>query len=361
MDRLPPVAKWLTKNQDQVLDKFMSLPKAFSDGKGQKRFVFVPGTRDDRCLIVAHADTVWLDEPIQLGYHDNILFSLDRNRSYTTTDIRGSKYRWGAGIGADDRAGCAIAWELRDLGHSILITSGEEQNCISSRRMMNNANWANIINGHTFAVQFDRRGYKDIVFYDVGTNTFVNYVQQHTGYTPARGTHTDIRVLCHTMCGVNISTGYYDEHRPEEKLVIDQWQNTLQVAKSWLTKKLPFFPLDKQDLYEVPHKSHSKPPVQQSSYVPPNRSSSVEQHDDEWVRDWKNRDKAQQRFEATKRQYITTKGGLVEVKAPTSFNIAETRYSETVVSCRNEDCNNSMKLWNWFESNFQCPKCKSVL
>ena len=30
------------------------------------------------------------------------------------------------GIGADDRAGCAMLWLLRDSGHSLLILDGEE-------------------------------------------------------------------------------------------------------------------------------------------------------------------------------------------------------------------------------------------
>ena len=33
------------------------------------------------------------------------------------------------GIGADDRAGCAILWLLKDSGHSLLVTNGEEIGC----------------------------------------------------------------------------------------------------------------------------------------------------------------------------------------------------------------------------------------
>lgn len=38
-------------------------------------------------------------------------------------------------LGADDRAGCAIIWLLRNLGHGILITDDEEQGSLSVEEM----------------------------------------------------------------------------------------------------------------------------------------------------------------------------------------------------------------------------------
>ncbi len=47
-------------NSTGVLDKFASLPGAISCRDGEKRnYVFVPGSREDRIVIAAHADTVW--------------------------------------------------------------------------------------------------------------------------------------------------------------------------------------------------------------------------------------------------------------------------------------------------------------
>ena len=43
-----------------VFDKFLSLDGAIPVlGGGKNNFVYVPGTRKDRVLLVAHADTVW--------------------------------------------------------------------------------------------------------------------------------------------------------------------------------------------------------------------------------------------------------------------------------------------------------------
>ncbi len=258
-DRLPSVCKWLRMTQDQVLDKFYGLPQAFSDGEGQKRFVYVPGTRTDRVLLVAHADTVWGNTNINFGFQNNIIFSLDRSVKHEVSKGSYTVTKHGKGIGADDRAGCAILWYLRSLGHSLLITSGEEQGCIGSRYLMNSKWWREELNkNHMFAIQFDRRGQKDLVFYDVGTKKFVEYVKKQTGYVPAQGSYTDIRQLCIDMCGVNISVGYYSEHQSEEKLVYDQWLNTLHTTHEWLNKpNIPRHDLDKSDKYYGPSYSYN--------------------------------------------------------------------------------------------------------
>ena len=74
-----------------------------------------------RVLLTAHADTVF-DYPEAVSR-----ISFDGQRFFTTNTY--------AGIGADDRAGCAIVWLLKDSGHSLLITNGEEYGCRSACRI----------------------------------------------------------------------------------------------------------------------------------------------------------------------------------------------------------------------------------
>ena len=151
---LPPVADWMLMSQCDVLDRFASLPDAVTAGEGQRRFVFVPGRRADRVLLVAHSDTVWEEEPIRLACLDDRKFGpILHSAEFGRQD--------GLGIGADDRAGCAILWELRNLGHSLLVTSGEEQGCIATLWIMTSEWWETELNSHRFAVQFDRRGRSD--------------------------------------------------------------------------------------------------------------------------------------------------------------------------------------------------------
>ena len=112
-------------NAESVLDEFRKLDGAkyypSSSPIDKDSFVYVPGTRKDRVLLVAHADT-FFDYPEALG---SIVIE-------EGTYFSGSK---GLGIGADDRAGCAILWLLRDMGHSLLVTNSEEYGSLAAMRI----------------------------------------------------------------------------------------------------------------------------------------------------------------------------------------------------------------------------------
>ena len=122
-----------------ILDQFLNVPISSSQGvfeifaqlpgaiwrKGEKpleQFLYVPGTREDRVVLSAHADTVWdsaygNSREAVLRYEDGIYASGNE----------------ACGIGADDRAGCAMIWALRDSGHSLLILDGEEKGKVGAR------------------------------------------------------------------------------------------------------------------------------------------------------------------------------------------------------------------------------------
>lgn len=220
-----------------VLQRFAELPGAIvqeGEGNSQERFVYVPGTRRDRVVLVAHADTVWHGhhkDPHHQVVAENGLF---RSASDNT------------GLGADDRAGCAILWLFRESGHSLLVTDGEERHQIGSRFLMEECpEIAEELNAtHQFMVQFDRRNARDFKCYDVGTDAFRHYVHSVTGYTePDKSAYTDITVLCRDICGVNLSVGYYDEHSKDECIYVDEWVHTLNLARKWLLdENLPRFP-----------------------------------------------------------------------------------------------------------------------
>ena len=212
--------------------KFLTLPNA-------KRYehvdytycVYVPGSRKDRVLLVAHADTVFYVR----GQHKIIL--------------EDGVYRSGEnddGIGADDRAGCAILWQLRESGHSLLITNDEEIGCVGSLtlREKNPALFAEL-NTHSYMLQFDRRNATDYKVYDIPvTEEFHEFIRLGTGYTEAgRNSSTDIRHLCRDICGANLSVGYYGEHMGNEHLVFDEWQHTLDTARKLLAPAQKKYPL----------------------------------------------------------------------------------------------------------------------
>lgn len=223
---------------DPVFEAFADLSAAVMRGAGPERFLYVPGTRPNRVLLTAHADTFW-----------------DVNRGYEPGEDHGAYFSEGVfrsrahdrGLGADDRAGCAILWLLQDLGHSLLITDGEEQGRKGSKRLMNDPDHrdiaAEINEGHRFVMAFDRRNASDFKCYGVGTDEFRAYVTGFTGYEePDRRHSSDIVSLCRKIAGVNLSVGYCDEHEPEERLVFAQWMRTMFIARSMLAQSdLPLF------------------------------------------------------------------------------------------------------------------------
>ena len=222
----------------EVLLRFADLTGAQHCGDGLAQFVYIPGSRLDRVVLVAHADTVW-DEAYTTARPvvSSILSDGGVLRS-ASNDI---------GIGVDDRAGCAILWCLRNLGHSLLITNGEECGRQGSKWLMrNNKKVAEEINcTHQFVVQLDRENCQEYKCYGVGSKEFRAYVEESTGYTePDRKRSTDIVELCQKITGVNLSIGYYDAHCKSASLKIQEWQATLNICRKWLTQMdLPKFVL----------------------------------------------------------------------------------------------------------------------
>ncbi|MEI6715423.1 MAG: hypothetical protein WCO60_16825 [Verrucomicrobiota bacterium] len=237
-ERITELFWFLNATKPKVLNRFANYFKktAVVRGVRHSRFVYIPGTRSTPVLLVAHADTIW--------EHDKLLPVACRLEGDQIVSARPD-----IGIGADDRAGCAMLWALRDSGHSLLITSGEEIGCVAAREIAaasaNRDIRDDINKRHMFAIEFDRRGSSDFKCYDVGTDAFRAYCAEKTGYRDAgNSSSTDIRHLCQDICGVNLSVGYYDEHTEAERLVVSEWEHTLSIVQSWLSAdELPRFSL----------------------------------------------------------------------------------------------------------------------
>ncbi len=103
---------------DGVFDRFLQIPGAICRGVGLERFLYVRGSRTNKVLLVAHADTYWDRD---YGYDPSPTHKI----KIEDVEIRAVNEE--SGLGADDRAGCAMLWLLKDLGHSLLVTNGEEK------------------------------------------------------------------------------------------------------------------------------------------------------------------------------------------------------------------------------------------
>ena len=230
-----------------VLAKFAELDGAVShfDG-GKNNFVYLPGDRKDRVLLVAHSDTVW-DKYYHREYSNKFkAFCLSKRKHlpklYNNIISQGGSKVWG--LSADDRAGCAMLWLLKDSGHSVLVTDGEEHSQISANYIADNyPELYDELNDHNYMIQLDRRGSHDYKTYDIPVKPeFLQYIEENTGYSDAgKNSRTDIVALCRDIAGVNLSIGYYDEHHEIETLNIDEWQHTYDVVKNLLCKTQPKF------------------------------------------------------------------------------------------------------------------------
>ena len=233
------------KSSDEVFNAFKNLDNAKMYGNEPlKRFIYIPGTRNDRVLLVAHADTVW-DKNWQKN--ENNLPQTLRYKYGVYSNSNKDAY---CGIGSDDRAGCAILYLLQKSGHSILIVDGEEHNQIGSKYLKNNyPDLYKEINKHQFALQFDRKNKNDYKCYDLNvTKDFKQYISKNLKmYDAGKDSVTDIVTLCKDICGANLSVGYYNEHTKYEILVYSEWLRTYKNVAKMLENKQQQFLMKNKD------------------------------------------------------------------------------------------------------------------
>jgi hypothetical protein len=220
--------------------------------RSKTSFFYLEGFRRNKVLLVAHADTVW--DSRYVGYHGEHDIAIDQGIVRSTNKA--------AGLGADDRAGCSMLSLLRETGHSILVTEGEEQRIAQHIPLfpLDQGIFAEIHAKHQFMVQLDRKNSNDFKCYSVGSGLFKGYIHEQTDYEHIDdGGSTDIVALCdqpvqNRICGANFSIGYYNEHHPRpgypndhEYLNLAEWKRTLDtVTKLIESANLPRFPLPRQ-------------------------------------------------------------------------------------------------------------------
>lgn len=226
---------------DEVFSFFEALPGAVS-GRGAnslERYVYVPGTRADRVLLVAHADTVW--DTAYGGPEADTALTFDNGVFYGTDPERG--------IGADDRAGCAMLYALRRSGHSLLLLNGEEHGKKGARYLRkHNKKLFQELNCHRYMIEFDWAGTGGCLFNQVDySDKFKRYIEEELKFCDSRKDGgCDLQILCHRICGVNVGVGYHGHHTAKEYLSLEEWENTYRAVSDFLVRKQPRFPVGKR-------------------------------------------------------------------------------------------------------------------
>ena len=219
-----------------ILDLFAELPNAVV-GMGKKsmeRFVYVPGNRKDKVLLVAHVDTVW--DRNYPGHQEGEppIFLPDRVISSSRE----------VGIGADDRAGCALLWHLKDLGHSLLLLDGEEKGHFGAIYLARkHKKLLREFNRHRYFLALDYPGNGLCHYHGIhNSKAFCAYIQRSFQCKPIserRG--SDLPYLCRGACGANLSIGYYANHTSKELLALGAWEQIHAKLRAVLMQPQPVF------------------------------------------------------------------------------------------------------------------------
>lgn len=216
----------LTKLTQKEMKKYLSeeLKKYYKNIISKDGFLYVKG--NEKIALTAHMDTTKtvnckLREPVKDFYEEKI----DGKHVISSPQ----------GIGGDDRCGIYVILkilETTDYRPTIIFNEDEEIGCIGSKKFKN-SKFIKDLEDLYFIVQIDRRGRNDAVFYQDTNEDFHKFVTESTGYIEKSGSYTDICQICPAckVAGVNLSSGYYNEHTEYESVILEELENTYEATK----------------------------------------------------------------------------------------------------------------------------------
>ena len=160
-------------------------------------------------LLTAHMDTVHR-QPVQ-----NICYTADKSIAMSPE-----------GIGGDDRCGIYMILNiLEQVNCHVLFCEDEEIGCVGARKFTQ----SNIRPELNYIVEMDRCGSNDAVFYDCDNPEFTKFVCSFK-FQKEFGSCSDISQIAPYLgvAAVNISAGYYNEHRLHEHINLPQMERNAQ-------------------------------------------------------------------------------------------------------------------------------------
>ena len=164
-------------------------------------------------LLVAHLDTVHDKEP------EIILYDGSKGTASSPQ-----------GIGGDDRCGVFMIFEvLKQFNCSVLFCEDEEIGTIGAKKFIA-TDLAQTLS-FNYAIEFDRKGKNDAVFYDCDNEDFEEFITKHY-YKTAWGSFSDISVVAPFLkcAAVNLSCGYYNAHTLNEYVNITEMIASINAA-----------------------------------------------------------------------------------------------------------------------------------
>lgn len=177
-------------------------------------FVYAQGSFP--VLLVAHMDTV----------HDVLPYLINHKKDEKGNDIISSPM----GIGGDDRCGIYMIFQvLKRFNCSVLFCEDEEIGTVGAKKFTKHPVSKDL--KFNYIIEFDRKGSNDAVFYDCDNPEFTDFITKEF-FKEAYGSFSDISVVApHLGCAaVNLSCGYYNAHKKDEYVVIQEMEAVIEEA-----------------------------------------------------------------------------------------------------------------------------------
>lgn len=174
-------------------------------------FVFAKGTFP--VLLVAHMDTVHDLLP------ELIVYDSEKNTMWSPN-----------GIGGDDRCGVYMILEIiKKHNCSVLFCEDEEIGGVGAKKFIETDLAKELVSQFNYAIELDRKGNKDAVFYDCDNDDFEDFITKDF-YDTAYGSFSDISVVAPFLkcAAVNLSCGYYNAHSKDEYVVLREMDRSIE-------------------------------------------------------------------------------------------------------------------------------------
>lgn len=178
-------------------------------------YLYAKGTHP--VLLVAHMDTVHKTPPSQLFYSEDGRMAMAKE-----------------GIGGDDRCGVIIILDILErLKCSVVFCEDEEVGCIGAKKFCSD----NLDLDVNYAVEFDRRGSNDYVFYKDYNEKFSEFIEKF-GFEKASGSMSDISKIApaYKIEAVNLSSGYYNAHTAHEYVCFEEMADITERATAMIAE-----------------------------------------------------------------------------------------------------------------------------
>jgi hypothetical protein len=134
------------------------------------------------------------------------------------------------GIGGDDRCGVYMILEIvKNYNCSVLFCEDEENGGIGARKFTNTDLAKELVSQFNYAIELDRRGKNDAVFYDCDNEEFEEFITKEF-YELAYGSFSDISTVAPFLkcAAVNLSCGYYCAHTLDEYVVLHEMERSME-------------------------------------------------------------------------------------------------------------------------------------